>query len=242
MSASSDQQRDGDPGRVVNPYVGEDGVPRNKLGITDARELRREEYRITRARALELREQPIVGQYDLTHLKAIHRHLFQDVYQWAGETRTINFSKRSESHPGFKGVFADRRAIPELADQVHAFTASRGNLAGMSRTDFVPAISNVYASWNYIHPFPEGNGRATQLFIAQLSKDAGHEIDYTHVKPERWNAAASASMEKTHMREPGLKLPADMGQVRRVFEDIVMVRDQDRGTSRAAESHPGPQR
>ena len=73
-------------------YPGTD-VLRNVLDIRDPGQLAAFEANATAARLIELDERPLVGQFDVTHLKSIHRHIFQDVYQWAGELRTVNISK-----------------------------------------------------------------------------------------------------------------------------------------------------
>lgn len=76
------------------------GVLRNLLGIRDKDELNEAEYRLTWARRQQLYRQPIQGSFDLAHLQAIHRHLFQDLLDWAGELRTVNISKAdSDFHP-----------------------------------------------------------------------------------------------------------------------------------------------
>jgi fido (protein-threonine AMPylation protein) len=73
-------------------YEYANGVLRNKLGVQDAEELRRIEATYTTLRIAQLDDQPIVGSFDLEHLKAVHRHIFQDVYSWAGD-----YAKRT--HP-----------------------------------------------------------------------------------------------------------------------------------------------
>lgn len=71
----------------------ETGVLRNRLGITDESELEKAEASFVAWRSYELSQKPIAGRFDLAHLQAIHRHLFGDVYDWAGEIRTIDLSK-----------------------------------------------------------------------------------------------------------------------------------------------------
>src|SRR3984893_7054218 len=68
-------------------------VLKNKAGLTHAATLRSFEYEATRQRAEQLRARPLQGHFDTAHYRAIHRHLFQDVYEWAGEYRTVEFWK-----------------------------------------------------------------------------------------------------------------------------------------------------
>src|SRR5215470_678529 len=79
----------------VDPYlISGTKVLRNRLGISDARRLDRIERRLVADR---IAEGAPIGAFDLTHLRAIHRHLFQDVYDWAGELRTVEISKEGSS-------------------------------------------------------------------------------------------------------------------------------------------------
>ncbi|NRF71400.1 Fic family protein [Aquincola sp. S2] len=87
------------PGSFVDPYKDpQSDVLRNKVGLRNAEALKTFEYEQSAARSIDLRDNhPVHGQFDLSHLKAIHKALFQDVYDWAGELRTINISKGSSS-------------------------------------------------------------------------------------------------------------------------------------------------
>ena len=86
---------------VVDPYLDPaSGVLRNRLGITDANELAHAEAHVAASRELQLYvDRPTLGRYDLPHLQAIHRHLFSEVYDWAGEIRTINITKVTSFAP-----------------------------------------------------------------------------------------------------------------------------------------------
>ncbi len=76
-----------------NQYEYPNGVLRNILGITDEAALQRVEATLTAIRLAELEAQPLPGAFDLDHLKAIHRYIFQDIYTWAGELRQVDISK-----------------------------------------------------------------------------------------------------------------------------------------------------
>lgn len=77
-----------------DPYLDlRSGVLRNRLGITDAAELAGAEAELTGYRLMELRTRPLPGSYDLPHLQAFHRYIFGDVYDWAGELRTVPLGK-----------------------------------------------------------------------------------------------------------------------------------------------------
>lgn len=205
---------------MSNPYRDASGVPVNLLGIDSAATLQQIEYELTEARQRELDVKPIAGLYDMAHLTTIHKHLFQDVYGWAGKERTIDFSKSLESRPGWKGVFAKHEAMQGIVDSVTGSLAQRDGLKGLETPEFIQAMADIYAQLNYAHPFPEGNGRALQCYLKQLAKEAGHVLDFGKVEKIQWNQAASASMKLTNSREPSLVQAADMRPILKVFEQI----------------------
>lgn len=166
-------------------YPGLD-VLKNKRDIRDAATLQKFEYRRSALRELELIQTPIQGNFDLEHLKAIHKHLFQDVYEWAGKERTVFISKGGSR-------FAHPDHIESYGALVHRELKGKNFLRGLEKEQFVEELSKHYAEVNALHPFREGNGRSTRTYIAQLSKEAGYELDYSKVDKERWNEAAKRS-------------------------------------------------
>jgi fido (protein-threonine AMPylation protein) len=204
----------------INPYRDDNGVLRNTLGITGAGQLREVEYQLTRIRALELQVEPIPGKFDLEHLKAIHKHLFQDVYAWAGQEREINVSKKSLTEPGWKTVFADKDAIAQQAGRAVEVTRSYGGLQDMESEAFAGAITEVYAQWNAAHPFPEGNGRALNTMLTQLAKETGHSIDFRRMPGDFWLDAAEKSLQRVNIDNPRQTRAADTADMKEIFEYI----------------------
>jgi cell filamentation protein len=123
-------------------------VLRNKLGATTADALDRVERRLVVQRA---REGMPTGDFDLDHLRSIHRHLFQDVYAWAGEVRTVEISKDGSQ-------FQFRRFIGTGMADVHRRLAQSNFLRGLSAVDFAAAAGTALGDVNYVHPFRDGNG------------------------------------------------------------------------------------
>ncbi len=164
------------------------GVLRNIPCIRDEAALRDFEYEQTKLRIEELRENPIAGKYDLDHLKAIHAYVFQDVYEWAGQTRTVNITKNAER-------FAQPAFIESAARPIGAAIARENNLQGLEKPEFVGRLAQHYADWNALHPFREGNGRATREFLGQLAREAGYDLDQTRIDNNKgqWNDAARRS-------------------------------------------------
>lgn len=160
----------------------------NRLGLTDAAALRSDEYQIASDRQEEIArgEVAIERTFDAAHLCAVHGHLFGDVYEWAGQWRTVDMMKdRSAFAPTPDGI----RAHLEAAAEVAAGT----DWARLDREGFGEAMAAFYAELNYAHPFREGNGRAGKLVIGQLAERGPWALDWDRIRAEDWNSASALS-------------------------------------------------
>ena len=182
-------------------YPGTD-VLKNKLGIRDGAELRRAEYEITAHRLEAMRRDPVPGNLDLDHLKAIHREVFQDVYEWAGEIRTVGIAKGSST-------FARPEYIESEGRRLSLALAKENRLQGLDKATFADRLAEHYADWNALHPFREGNGRSTREFMGAIARQAGYELDQDRIEAfkDEWNKAAA--------RAHG----GDMAGVRQIFKE-----------------------
>ncbi len=124
---------------------------RNRLGILDPDELERVERRLSVERS---RQGVPSCEFDLTHLQAIHRHMFQDIYDWAGEIRTVEISKGAQQFPF-------RQLIHTGMGDVHRRLVRSRFLVGLSRADFAKQVAVILGDVNFVHPFREGNGRTS---------------------------------------------------------------------------------
>ena len=158
-------------------------VLRNKFGLTYANQLDRVERRLVTQRAAEGIPS---GRFDLAHLRAIHRHLFQDVYDWAGELRTVEIAK--DGHQ-----FQFRRYIETGMQDVHQRLVRAAFLRGLSQADFATAAGQIIGDVNYVHPFREGNGRTQLFYLAQLAAQAGHPLNLTRLDAVGWLTASRAA-------------------------------------------------
>lgn len=183
-------------------------VLKNMANIRDLSMLQRFERGATAVRIQELRENPIRGEYDLAHLQAIHRQIFRDVYEWAGEVRKVDIAKGTA---GDRTLFTFKEDIPRQAEQIQASIKEANYLRGLDKEQFTGKMAEVYAAVNEMHPFREGNGRSTREFISQLAKDAGYQLDYSKVDKQTWNQAAKASVR------------GDLEPAREVFYNITAV-------------------
>lgn len=126
-------------------------------------------------------EDPPEGKFDIQHLKAIHRHLFQDVYDWAGEERTVSISKG-------KTLFCNPRFIADTVTDILGKLAKENHLKGLPPEDFVDRVAYYILELNVAHPFREGNGRTTRYFLSLIAQNAGFEVDVEQLK-EGWTDA-----------------------------------------------------
>ena len=168
----------------VDPYlIPGTKVLRNRLGVSDARRFDRFERRLVADR---IAEGTPIGLFDLAHLRAIHRHLFQDIYDWAGELRTVEINKGGHQ-------FQFRRYIQTGMADVHRRLTQSGFLKGLSSDDFARDAGVVIGDVNYIHPFREGNGRTQAQYLKQLAVQAGHDLDLRRLDPSLWIDASKSS-------------------------------------------------
>lgn len=169
-----------------DPYVYPGtSVLRNEFGIEDARELDRAERLLTTRRG---KKGVPRGDFDLVHLRAIHRHLFQDVYDWAGEVRTVEIAKGGHQ-------FMFRRFIESGTADVHRRIVAGKYLSGLSRAAFAAAAGEIMGDVNYVHPFRDGNGRVQLLYLKQLAARAGHHLDLRRIDAKAWIEASIRAHE-----------------------------------------------
>ncbi len=173
-----------------DPYVYPGtSILKNRFGLTSAVDLDRVERLQTANRSLE----PIPrGSFDLVHLRAIHRHLFQDIYDWAGELRTVEISKGSQQ-------FQFRQYIQTGMADVHRRLVRMRFLKGLPALAFAEQAAIIIGDVNYIHPFREGNDRTQLQYLKQLTDQAGHRLNLAQIEG-RWCVAASQSSHSADCR------------------------------------------
>jgi len=172
-----------------SPYIDpRTGIFRNKLGIQTAKELQEAEYELASSRADELTRTPVKGNFDMAHLCAIHFYLFQDVYDWAGELRVVNISKGG-------GTFCHCEKLESFMTDIHKRLVKDNYFRGLDKPVFVEKYTDFFGDVNALHPFREGNGRATRIFTDQLAKQAGYTLDRTPIEKNKkaWNLACALS-------------------------------------------------
>ena len=162
-------------------------VLENKLGLTNSADLAREEERLSKKRALELFEKSILSEFPVGSfiaLQKIHEYLFQDIYDFAGKIRNVNISKGS-----FR--FAPAMYLQEAINKIE----------NMPQSNFDEIIKK-YVEMNVAHPFREGNGRSTRIWLDLiLNKELNKVVDWSKVDKNDYLLA----MERSPIKDVELK-------------------------------------
>jgi cell filamentation protein len=206
-------------------YTDEAGVYCNKLGIMDADRLREVEYSLTATRSREILQGDALGKirdFGLLTQQAIHKHLFQDVYEWAGKIRTVPARKRMAN--GMLSVFADPEDIEadwrKLEQKTHSFVTAKDWLFKTRRGMLVEICIDA----NRIHPFPEGNGRSLQVFMQLMAREQGVELNYQATNAAEWNRASAESGKHGRLFEHMylIEQPPNPEAMERIFMKIAL--------------------
>ena len=160
----------------------------NKLGLTSSADLAREEERISKKKAVELFENGVLDTLPagkFSTLRAIHKYLFEDIYDFAGKLRTVNLAK---------GNF---RFAPLMY-----LEAALANIDRMPQSTFDEIIEK-YVEMNIAHPFREGNGRSTRIWLDHILKTKiGRVVDWSKVDKEDYFFA----MERSPIKDVEIKV------------------------------------
>lgn len=157
----------------------------NLFDIRDGELLHEAEREISNVNADTIEFSP--PPYDLDYLRLIHRVLFQEIYSWAGELRTVDISKADTR-------FCTVRRIEKESDKIFGCLKKEEYLTSLPRDQLVVKAAEYYGDINMIHPFREGNGRAQRIFFEHLIVNAGFDISWNGIDPERWIKANEAAV------------------------------------------------
>jgi len=161
---------------------------KNKLGITDSTKLAQEEEKITKKKALKLFDNKIIDTFEVGTFKGlqeIHKYLFEDIYEFAGKIRNENISK---------GNF---RFVP-----VMYLKEALKNIDKMPQKTYDEIIEK-YVEMNIAHPFREGNGRSTRIWLDRiLMKELGQVVDWSKVDKNDYLLA----MERSPIKDIEIKV------------------------------------
>ncbi|MCU6664943.1 putative adenosine monophosphate-protein transferase fic [compost metagenome] len=155
-------------------------VMRNRLGIRQAERLAQAAYELTALRAATLNLGP--PSRGLPHLCALHQHLYQDIFDWAGDIREIDIYQGDTRFCHFAYIEKEGNALmQDLEDE--------GYLVGLAKEAFINRLSHYYCEINVLHPFRIGNGIVQRIFFEQLAIHAGYQLDWRDIDPDDWAQA-----------------------------------------------------
>lgn len=183
-------------------------VFRNKVGATTAEDLHIAENDLVEARVVELRSQPglVKRTYDLAHLRRLHLQLFQDVYEWAGDGRTVGIAKGDGEESSFIPPLDIERPVAHVASRI----AESDLLRGLSGVALIDEVTYLYDYLNFAHPFREGNGRTQREFFAQLLAESGHGLAWTNVEMGELHSACHVA-----------RTEIDVAPLRAIISDVL---------------------
>lgn len=153
-------------------------APDKPYGETDPVKLRELEEFTVSIRMGTLAQHPIRGNFDFAYMKAIHKFLFQDVYEWAGEERTApRFGEVPMSKKSGHNYFPAGEPMKEQLDKLYKDLRERDKyLVGLPQDEFVKKFAELWSEVNVVHAFREGNTRSQFVFFSQLAEHAGYEL------------------------------------------------------------------
>jgi len=171
-------------GQDPNCYAGTD-VLKNLLNLTDPKELDAAERDLTATIQDDIEFE--LPPYDLPLLKRIHQQLFQDIYPWAGQIRTVDMAKGSTR-------FCNVERIEPEAQKLFEQLETKQWFENYTRDTLVSAMAEFYGDLNVIHPFREGIGRVGRILCEFIAINAGFEVDWSPVDSDQWLKASIDSV------------------------------------------------
>lgn len=173
-------------------------VLKNKLGIMNDKLLTEAERKITALKLAELEHNPISGELNFDYLRKIHRFLFGDIYEWAGENRKIDISRGN--------IFCMHEIIDVCMNQLMDELKAEGFLNSLDRNDVLKRLAYYLGEMNTIHPFREGNGRAQRAFIRELATRNSIRLVFDKITPKEMIEASDKTFHHEYeMMESLLK-------------------------------------
>ena len=162
-------------------------VLKNKLGLVDPAELTRLAADFASARLAQLIGSPLPGSFDIPHLRAIHRYIFQDIFPWAGDFREVTISRTNSF-----GFPPPQFLVPSL-DAIFSALKAENHLKLLNADAFALRAGYYLGEINAVHPVREGNGRTQREFIRTFALSAGHNLTWAGLTPDENNGTSRLS-------------------------------------------------
>lgn len=148
-------------------------VLKNKFNILNGLELELAEKEYTSLSIAEIKITPIKGDLDLKHLQNIHKYVFSDIYDWAGELRSVNISKGTS--------FCNYMYIVDIGNKMFSKLTNENYLIGINGYEIYYKLAYYLGEINALHAFRDGNGRVQRVFIEYLAQVSGCTLDFSKV-------------------------------------------------------------
>lgn len=162
----------------------------NKLNIHDNKTLKQAEEKIVATKLFVLRQNKMIGNFDVNHFMNIHKFLFEDIYPFAGKLRTENIAKDFFSFAEWEYIEPELKKLLEKLNK-------ENNLNGKKREEIVKETTYYLSELNVLHPFREGNGRTIREFIRELLYVNGYLFDLQKINSKDFLEASKKSVVDT---------------------------------------------
>lgn len=160
---------------MKDPYIQENGTLKNKLGITEYKDLNDAEKDIGFVKLIDIGES-FKQKYDVEYIKSIHRHIFEDIFDWAGEFRTVPVYKTEIVIPGLSLEYSSPKNIEKdlsvILEELNSINWSGKNIDEIT-VQFTEQLARIWR----VHPFRDGNTRTTLAFAENYSREHGFPMD-----------------------------------------------------------------
>ncbi len=183
---------------MPDPYVYPGtNVLRNKLGIVDGESLAEVECSVGQLGLERLRDRPFRLPIGVARIKATHKAIFGEIYEWAGEFRQNIGSMQKYRPAGYPVVYPPSQYIPQEMDRIFAELRQENDLQGLSLDDFAARAAFFYGEMDGVHPFREGNSRTLRQFFSDIALGAGFGLDWSGADRESlYRARDEAAMQR----------------------------------------------
>lgn len=146
----------------------------NKFGLKNQEQLNQMERNITAVLITKALEEIPFKNIDFKFYRELHKYIFGDIYEWAGNIRTVEISKKGTK-------FCPTDKIEQFGNKIFDRLTESNFLKNSSENNFIENFIDIYCDLNYLHPFREGNGRIQRLFLSMLIKNLGKELDFSKI-------------------------------------------------------------
>ena len=191
----------------------------NKLNIKDDIVLFEMERKLVSLRVNELIDKPMKGSFDFNYLKSIHKFLFQDVYEFAGKFRKIDFSKHEKILNNDSVAYGDCNTLTESLEYDISLEKEK-NYKEMNIVEVINNITKFSSSIWQVHPFREGNTRTTALFIEKYLINLGYNVDNTLFKDK--SVYFRNALVRSNYFNNYLKIKEDNSYLVKFYENLLL--------------------